>query len=482
MVSAIDQVKRLPNAFLNGRSSMFTTDVYRSRRRRLVRQIASGLMVIPGHRASPINFVHNVYPFRQDSTFLYFGGPAVPDFVMLVDADADESHLYGPATDAVEALWTGAVPTVSERAETAAFDRHGDLAVLEQYLKTAQRQDRDICYLPPYRADQVLLLGRLLTKSCAEVAASVWPDLIRAVVDQRSVKTDQEVAEIEQALGTCQAMYQAAIAHRLENQSPLDIVGRMAAVAMARDSRFAFAPIVTPRGDILHGAVRPEVLNARDLLIMDIGAESPRGYASDITRTLPTGGRFTSPQREIYEIVLKAQKAAIAAIAPGKLYRDIHLEAAKVISQGLTDVGVMHGDVDAAVAEGAHALFFPHGLGHMLGLDAHDMEALGEDFVGYDDEVARSEQFGLNALRLARRLERGFTLTVEPGIYFNRALIEKWRRERRAEAYIHYDKLAAFDGFGGIRLEDDILVTDDGARVLGPTIPKSVATVEAARP
>ncbi len=255
----------------------------------------------------------------------------------------------------------------------------------------------------------------------------------------------------------------------------------MAAVVAARDSRFAFAPIVTPRGDILHGGIRSAALKAEDLLIVDIGAESPRVYASDFTRTLPVGGRFTSPQRELYEIVLKAQKTAIAAIAPGKLFRDIHLAAAKVICRGLVDVGVMRGAVEEAVAEGAHALFFPHGLGHMLGLDAHDMEALGEDWVGYDDEVARSEQFGLNALRLGRRLERGFTLTVEPGIYFNRALIEKWRCERRADAFINYDQLAAFDGFGGIRIEDDILVTDDGARVLGPTIPKSVATVEAAR-
>lgn len=460
---------------------MLTEDVYRSRRGRLARQIASGLIVIPGHQPSPINFARNAYPFRQDSTFLYFGGPAVPDFVMLVDGDADESHLYGPATDAAEALWTGAAPNVAERAEAAGFDRHGDLAALEQYLKTAQLQDRAICYLPPYRADQVLLLGRLLAMSCDAVAAAASPELIRAVVDQRSIKTDEEVAEIELALGTCQAMYQAAIAHRLEDQSPLEIVGRMAAVAAACDSRFAFAPIVTPRGDILHGGVRPEALNAEDLLILDIGAESPRGYASDITRTLPIGGRFTTPQRELYEIVLKAQKTAIAAIAPGKLFRDIHLEAAKVICRGLKDVGAMQGAVEEAVAEGAHALFFPHGLGHMLGLDAHDMEALGEDFVGYDDDVARSEQFGLNALRLGRRLERGFTLTVEPGIYFNRALIEKWRSEKRADAFINYDKLAAFDGFGGIRIEDDILVTDDGARVLGPTIPKSVATLEAAR-
>jgi Xaa-Pro aminopeptidase len=252
-------------------------------------------------------------------------------------------------------------------------------------------------------------------------------------------------------------------------------------VAASQGRRFAFAPSVTPHGDILHGGVSPEPLKAEDLLVVDIGAESPRGYASDITRTLPVRGRFLTRQRELYEIVLKAQKAAIAAIAPGKRFRDIHLTAAKVICQGLKDVGVMRGHVDEAVAEGAHALFFPHGLGHMLGLDVHDMEALGEDFVGYDNDVRRSKQFGLAALRLGRRLENGFTLTVEPGIYFNRVLIDQWRLERRAAAFIDYEKLAAFDGFGGIRIEDDILVTEDAGRVLGPTIPKSVATVEASR-
>lgn len=458
---------------------MFTADVYRSRRARLAQQISSGLIVIPGHQPSPINSAHNPYPFRQDSTFLYFGGPAAPEFVMILDCDAHQSYLYGPAAGPAEELWGGPLPAIEEWAACAAFDRHGGQASLAQRLEVARRQDRAIHYPPPYRADQILLLSRLLAIPTVEVAASASEELIRAIIAQRSVKTSAEVAEVEQALGICQAMYQAATAERIENQSPREIVGRMAAVVASRGSQFAFAPIVTSRGDILHGGVRSAPLKAEDLLVLDIGAESPRGYASDITRTLPVRGRFAPQQRELYEIVLLAQKSAIAAIAPGKCFRDIHLKAAKVICQGLQDIGVMRGDAEEAVAAGAHALFFPHGLGHMLGLDAHDMEGLGEDFVGYDTEVRRSRQFGLAALRLGRRLEPGFTLTVEPGIYFNRALIEKWRHERRAAAFIDYAKLAAFDGIGGIRLEDDVLVTEGACRVLGPTIPKSVATVEA---
>ncbi|MBL0714795.1 MAG: aminopeptidase P N-terminal domain-containing protein [Desulfosarcina sp.] len=458
---------------------MFSKEVYQSRRTRLAQQMSSGLVIIPGHPLSPINFAANAYPFRQDSTFLYFGALAVPALVMLVDCDENRSLLYGQEAEPEEALWTGPAPTLAERAEAAGFDRYGPPEALGEQLSAARRQGRAIHYLPPYRADQILLLSRLLDIPTAQVAPKASRDMISAVIAQRSIKTDEEVAEIEIALGICRSMYQAATVAPLENQTPVEITGRMAAVVASCDSRFAFPPIVTPCGDILHGSLRADPVPGGGLLIMDIGAESPRGYASDITRTLPVRGRFDTRQRELYEIVLTAQKTAIAQVAPGKRFLDIHLAAAEVICRGLKELGLMQGSAAEAVAEGAHALFFPHGLGHMLGLDVHDMEALGEDFVGYDDDTRRSEQFGLAALRLARKLDPGFVVTVEPGIYFNRSLVKQWGRERRAEAFINYDKLAPFDGLGGIRIEDDILVTEDGGRVLGPTIPKSVATLEA---
>ena len=461
---------------------MFPKEVYQARRECLAREIRSGLVFFPGHPASPINFAANVYPFRQDSTFLYFGGANIPGLAMLVDCDANRALLFGREADEDEVLWCGPSPPLAHWSEAAAFDECRPLADLDQQLQTARRQGRPIHYLPPYRADQELLLSRLLEISPDRIVPQASRDLIRAVVAQRSIKTDQEIAEIEMALGICRGMYQAVTEAPFANQSPMEIVGRMAAVVASRDSRFAFAPIVTPHGDILHGGVGAAPLGDDGLLIVDIGAESPRGYASDITRTLPIRGRFDTRRRELYEIVLKAQKTAIAAIAPGKRFLDIHLLAAEIISHGLLELGLMQGAVDEAVAAGAHALFFPHGLGHMLGLDAHDMEALGEDWVGYDDETRRQTQFGLAALRLGRKLAPGFVVTVEPGIYFNTRLIAQWRAEGRAEAFINYDKLAAYEGLGGIRIEDDILVTENAGRVLGPTIPKSLATVEASLP
>lgn len=459
---------------------MFSQAVYQSRRAQLVKRLRSGLVLIPGHGTSPINFAANTYPFRQDSTFLYFGGPSRPGLFILMDCDANQSLLCGPEPAPEDKIWSGPAPALAELAAATAFDQAATLGDLGARLSAAREQGRPLHFLPPYRADQTLMLSELLELAPAQVADRVSRALIDAVVDQRSIKSDEEVAEIEKALVICAAMFQAATADRLENQRPPAIAGRMAAIAASRGSAWSFAPIVTPHGDILHGGLHPDPLQDGDLLVVDVGAESPEGYASDITRTLPVVGRFDSRQRELYTIVLEAQRTAIDAIAPGKRFLDIHREAATIICRGLKELGLMRGDVDEAVAEGAHALFFPHGLGHMLGLDAHDMEALGEDAVGYDEDVRRSEQFGLAALRLGRCLAPGFVVTVEPGIYFNAALIGQWRRERRAEAFIDYDRLTAFEGLGGIRIEDDVLVTAANARILGPTIPKSVANLEAA--
>ncbi len=458
---------------------MFSKQTYRARRAHLANSVQAGLVLLPGHQPSPINFGANVDPFRQDSTFLYYGGPSSPGLIMLVDCDANEAFLCGNEPSPDEALWSGAVPSLEDRAQAGGFDHVKPLEALNDLLAAARRVDRPIHYLPDYRADLTLTLARLLSVSTRRVSAGVSRELIAAVAAQRAVKTDEEVDEIEVALGICRKMYQEITTVELENRTPAGLVGRMAAVALSRNSRFAFAPIVTPYGDVLHGGIATDLLKGGDLLVVDVGAESPRGYASDITRTLPVGGQFDGRQRDVYEVVLKAQKTAIAAMAPGVRFRDVHLAAAGVICQGLSEIGIMRGDVEEAVAEGAHALFFPHGLGHMLGLDVHDMEALGEDHIGYDDETRRSDQFGLAALRLGRRLESGFVVTVEPGIYFNRGLIEQWREAQRAAAFIDYAQLAAFDGFGGIRIEDDVLVTATAARVLGPTIPKSVATIEA---
>jgi Xaa-Pro aminopeptidase len=312
-----------------------------------------------------------------------------------------------------------------------------------------------------------------------EVAAATSMELVRAVVAQRSVKDELEVAEMEGALEVTARMYRTTMAGVAAGRSEAQMAAAHVAEAMAAGCHQAFDPIVTVRGEVLHNAGYENVLAVGDLLLVDSGAEAPSGYASDITRTMPVSRRFTDQQREIYEVVLAANEAAIEAAAPGVTNRQLHLLAARTIASGLRDLGLMQGDVDEAVGAGAHALFFVHGLGHMIGLDAHDMEDLG-DLVGYEPGEDRSTQFGLAYLRLARRLEPGFVITVEPGVYFIPALIERWRADRLHRDFIRYDRLESYRGFGGVRIEDDVLITEDGCRVLGPPIPKAVDEVEEA--
>jgi Xaa-Pro aminopeptidase len=279
-------------------------------------------------------------------------------------------------------------------------------------------------------------------------------------------------------LAVTQGMYLAAMKMVKPGVLEQDVVGRMDGLALAGGAGTAFPTILTVNGQILHNHDHSHIMRKGRLLVVDSGAESKRHYASDITRTLPVSGKFTTRQREIYEIVLAAQESAIAAMKPGIPYRDIHLKAARLMCAGLKDVGLMKGDTEEAVAAGAHALFFPHGLGHPLGLDVHDMENLGESFVGYDDQTKRSNQFGLDYLRFGRELRPGYVMTVEPGIYFIPALAAKWKKEKKHTGFINYLKVGTYLNFGGIRIEDNVLITAAGRRVLGPPIPKRVKGIE----
>ena len=303
--------------------------------------------------------------------------------------------------------------------------------------------------------------------------------LIEEIARQRAVKTDLEIAEIDNALSVTNRMHRAAMSAARPGVYEYQIAGAIQGIALSENREQAYNPIVTVHGEVLHNHSYGNRLGEGQLLLNDSGAESPLHYASDITRTIPVGGKFTPSQAEVYQIVLQAQLSAIEQIKPGIPYREVHLHAGRVIAEGLAGMGLMRGNPASAVAAGAHALFFPHGLGHMLGLDVHDMEDLG-DIVGYPKGERRSTQFGLNFLRLSRPLEAGFVLTVEPGIYFIPALIDRWKGERRHAEYINYERLEPFRNFGGIRIEDDVCVTDQAARVLGPGIPKTVAEIEAA--
>jgi Xaa-Pro aminopeptidase len=459
---------------------MFSPDTYRGRRLRLKNELASGLVLFLGNAESPANFAANVYPFRQDSSFLYFWGLDEPDLAAVIDVDAGSETIFGNDPDPGQMVWTGGRPALSQRRSQVGVSAAAGLNRLGRILKRARQQGRRIHYLPPYRADQRLSLHRLLGIALAQVGPSASATLVRAVIAQRSIKSAAEIKEIESALEITAVMQTEAMGLARPGKLEGEVLGAVEGPALARlGSRPAFASIFSVRGEILHNPFHDRRMQPGDLLVYDCGAESSLHYASDITRTIPIGGAFSQRQKDIYTIVLNAQQAAMAAIRPKVEFRSIHLLACRHLAQGLKALGLMQGDVDEAVGAGAHALFFPCGLGHMLGLDVHDMEALGEDQVGYTSSAGRSPQFGLSSLRLAKPLETGFVITVEPGIYFIPQLIDRWRAEGRCAEYICYDRLEAFRGFGGIRIEDDLLVTDDGHRLLGRPIPKEISDLEA---
>jgi Xaa-Pro aminopeptidase len=449
---------------------------YTARREALRKTVSDGAILIMGNDEAPKNYVDNPYPFRQDSHFLYYAGVSQAGLALLIEPDG-KTILYGSPDHPDDVIWFGPHPSLGDHAEAAGVSESTDIADLVDRLATLKDGGSEVHYLPPYRAARSFALGALLGIDPREVEGSASAELIRAVAEQRSVKEEAEIAEMEDALAVTAKMYRATMRSAEPGRTEAEIAAIHEAAAAASDRQQAFSPIVTVCGDVLHNTSYANTLEEGDLLLVDSGAESPRFYASDITRTMPVTGKFSNQQRDIYEIVLAANQAAIEAAAPGVTNRELHLLAARTIAQGLKDVGVMKGNIDRAVEAGAHALFFPHGLGHMIGLDVHDMEDLG-DIVGYPEGEERSEQFGLAYLRLARTLEPGFVITIEPGIYFIAALFERWEGEGRHKGYIRYDKLEDYCGLGGVRIEDDVSITEDGHRVLGPPIPKTVDEIE----
>jgi Xaa-Pro aminopeptidase len=387
--------------------------------------------------------------------------------------------LFGRPYDPDDLVWHGPRPYVGNHAEASGFAADRDITELRSVLAGLVASGVAIHYLPPYRAEREFQLADLLDGDPRIVTGGVSRDLVRAVCAQRLVKSYEEIVEIEDALFVTAQMYQVAMAEASPGRAEFEIAGLMQAKALELGRQQAFTPIVSVRGEVLHNHSYDNTLADGDLLLMDSGAESPRFYASDITRTLPVNGRFTDRQRGIYEIVLAAQMAVIHAASPSHDNKEMHRLAGRTIAGGLTALGLMKGNPDDAVEVGAHALFFPHGIGHMMGLDVHDMEDLG-DIVGYPEGEERSTQFGLAFLRMTRKLKPGYVITVEPGIYFIPALIDQWRADGKHTEFIDYDRVEEYKGFGGIRIEDDLLITDDGCRVLGPGIPKTVAEVETA--
>lgn len=452
---------------------MFEPNVYAARRRALTRLVGAGCILLPGNDLLGMNYRDNTYPFRQDGSFSYFVGPDEPGLCLWLDCESGEERLCGAEPDIMRTIWSGPAPSLGELANRAGIGMTVSMEFLARYCREAVEGGRTVHYLPPYQGDGVLRLARLIGGTPDGIGAGFSQRLIEAVVELRSVKVEAEVEEIRRAVAISADMYAELMASCRPGVSEMELFGRLQGLILSRGSRESFPMILSRRGEVLHNHTHDQILKQGDLLLVDSGVCSKLGYASDITRTFPVGGAFTPRQRDIYEIVLHAQAVGIACMAPGIPFLDCHLAAARVMVEGLSALGLMRGNPDVAVAAGAHALFCPHGLGHMLGLDVHDMESLGEDNVGYDKEFRRSGQFGLSGLRMARRLRPGFVVTVEPGIYFIPDLIRLWREQGRHKEFIDYDALELFLDFGGIRIEDDVLVTAEGAEVLSSAIPKT---------
>jgi Xaa-Pro aminopeptidase len=458
---------------------MFEASIYVERRRRLAERLNGGVVFCPGNGEAPMNYLDNQYRFRQDSTFLYYWGLDRPDLAAAIDLDEGIETIYGDEFTMDDIVWRGPQPTIAEEAADAGVARTAPRGELSAALASAARSGRRVHYLPQYRAENAILIEEAIGIRARAVNDHASLPLIKAVVAQRSIKSPEEIAEIERAIAVTRDMHLLAMRTARPGVLEREVAGAMEGVAAAEGAGLAFPIIFSVHGETLHNHAHGNRMAAGQIAVNDSGAESLMHYAGDITRTIPIGGRFTGVQRDLYQAVLKAQLRAIEAIRPGVPYRQVHLLAARSIAQDLAALGCLRGDVDAAVEAGAHALFFPHGLGHMMGLDVHDMENVGEEHVGYDETVRRSEQFGLRSLRLARALQPGFVLTVEPGIYFIPGLIDQWKAERRCAEFIDYDRVNALRETGGIRIEDNVVVTDEGHRVLGPPIPKEITEVEA---
>jgi len=460
---------------------MFSKSTYENRRKGLRKQVKSGILLFMGNGYVGRNYKDNTYHFRQDSSFLYFFGLDQENLCAIIDLDSGEEIIFGDELSVEYIVWMGAQKTIKAKAGEVGIDNVQPRNAVETYVKNAIKEGKSMHILPPYRDANKIYLSGLLDTSIPGLEEYVSNEFIDAVISLRLVKEDAEIAEMEAALETTKNMHLAAMQHARPGLKEYDLTAQVQAQALAGGGELAYPIILTVDGQTLHNHYHGNELKSGQMVLGDFGAETAMHYAGDITRTFPVDGTFTARQKEIYEIVLKAEKDVIDALKPGVKYLDMHLLAARIILVGLKELGLVKGDIDAAMEAGAYGLFFPHGVGHMIGLDVHDMEDLGENRVGYREGLERSSLFGLRSLRLARELEVGHVVTVEPGIYFIPELIAQWKAEGRHAACIDYEKVETYADFSGIRIEDNCLIEAGGARVLGPYIPKEVSEIEEIR-
>ncbi|MBU1101207.1 MAG: aminopeptidase P family protein [Bacteroidetes bacterium] len=457
---------------------MFSAKTYQERRRKLKEQVGSGVILLLGNDLSPMNYADNTYDFRQDSSFLYFFGLDFEGLNAIIDADSGAEIIFGDELTIDHIVWMGTQPTIAEKAQKVAVDTTASTSKLAEVLRDEKTKGRRIHFLPPYRPANMIKLHQWLDIPISQLSSQASLELVKAVIAQREIKSEEELAQIDIACTISTEMHIAAMKTVKAGLTEAQIAANARAVALSHNSDVAFPVIATINGQTLHNHYHGNIIKSGKMFLLDTGAESPMHYAGDLSSTMPVDKKFSERQKEIYNISLAAHEAAIAELRPGNEFRNAHLAAARTIANGMKELGMMKGDINEAITAGAHAMFFQCGTGHMMGLDVHDMEDLGEVWVGYDGEP-KSTQFGLKSLRLAKKLQPGYVLTVEPGIYFIPELIDMWNAENKFSEFLNYDKINEYRDFGGIRNEEDFVITEDGFRLLGnKKKPKTVEEVE----
>jgi Xaa-Pro aminopeptidase len=460
--------------------NMFNKTTYTERRRILKEKVGRGLILLMGNDESPMNYTDNTYHFRQDSTFLYYFGIQRPGLAAVIDADKDHEVIFGDEYTVEDYVWRGPQPTIAGQAEKCGVLNVQPAGNLAAMLGAAQQNRQTIHFMPLYRPENKIRLHELLGIAPKDIAGNSSVDLVKAVVSQREIKTEEEIVQLHQAVNVSVDMHVAAMRFAKPGISEAQVTAEIEKIAIAAGGNISFPVIATINGQTLHNHYHGNILKEGDLFLIDAGYENEMCYAGDLSSTIPVSKRFTPVQRDIYQLTLDAHQAAIDAAQLNKPFRNVHMAASKTIFEGLKAMGLTRGNSDDAVEAGAHALFFPCGTGHMMGLDVHDMEDLGEVWVGYDGQP-KSTLFGLKSLRLAKPLRPGHVFTIEPGIYFIPELMDLWRSQNRFSEFINWDEVYRYRDFGGIRNEEDFVMTENGALLLGKPKPKSIEEIEAIR-